>query len=293
MGTPIRLLAPAKVNLYLGVHPGRDERGYHRVDSVMAALALCDEVTVEPASALEVRMTPGIGAPIQHSNVYKAAARLAEAYGLQPAARVSVTQRVPMRAGLGGSSSDAGATLRGLCRLWGIDCRDEKVARVARSVGADVPFFLDPRPSWLVGGGDVLRESFAPLPPLPVVLVKPADGVSTSASYADFDARAVPEGPLEPLLAALRAADAPGALAHASNNLDPVACRLLPADAEVKRWLAAQPGVAQVLVTGSGSCVFAAVDAPATAVKLAGAAQARGWWSCATEFADVSRAEFC
>ena len=249
----ITIAAPAKVNLYLGVHTQKDERGYHLVDSVMAALALCDEVVVESAADLQVVMEPGIDVPVERSNVWKAAVRLAEAFGVPAQAHIRVTQHIPMCAGLGGSSSDAGATLRGLCALWGIDVADPRVAAVARGIGADVPFFLDPRPSHLVGGGDVLAETFADLPPLPVVLVKPGAGVSTVESYRDFDRDPVPEGDLTALLAALRALPAEGdrraggnarravegdwraaaasVLAHASNNLDPVACRLLPANA--------------------------------------------------------------
>ena len=321
-GGRITLAAPAKVNLYLGVHTQKDERGYHLVDSVMAALALCDEVTVEAARDLRVVMEPGIDVPVERSNAWKAAVRLAGAFGVPARAHIHVRQRIPMCAGLGGSSSDAGATLRGLCALWGIDVADPRVAAVARGIGADVPFFLDPRPSHLVGGGDVLAETFAGLPPLSVVLVKPGAGVSTVESYRDFDRDPVPEGDLEALLAALRALPAEGdrhadendwhaaeddrctaeddrraaaasVLAHASNNLDPVACRLLPADAEIKAWLAAQSGTSSVLVTGSGSCVFAVADTPARAESIAADARARGWWSCATEFAGAARDEVC
>ena len=156
----ITIAAPAKVNLYLGVHTQKDERGYHLVDSVMAALALCDEVVVESAADLQGVMEPGIDVPVERSNVWKAAVRLAEAFGVPAQAHIRVTQHIPMCAGLGGSSSDAGATLRGLCALWGIDVADPRVAAVARGIGADVPFFLDPRPSHLVGGGDVLAETF-------------------------------------------------------------------------------------------------------------------------------------
>ena len=113
----------------------------------------------------------------------------------------------------------------------------------------------------------------------------------------------MPEGDLEALLAALRGLDAVNALdadaaaervlAHTSNNLDPVACRLLPVEAEVKAWLAAQTDTASVLVTGSGSCVFAAVKTRGRAEAIAADARARGWWSCATEFTGVTDAEIC
>ena len=54
----LTLSAPAKVNLYLGVHTERDARGYHRVDSLMAAVGFSDTVTVTPAQALTVQIFP-------------------------------------------------------------------------------------------------------------------------------------------------------------------------------------------------------------------------------------------
>ena len=52
MATLIELLAPAKLNLHLGIYPGRDERGYHRADSVMIGVALADRVSIAPAERL-------------------------------------------------------------------------------------------------------------------------------------------------------------------------------------------------------------------------------------------------
>lgn len=59
----LTLSAPAKINLYLGVHTERDDRGYHRVDSLMAAVGLSDTVTVTPAQALTVQTVPASDFP--------------------------------------------------------------------------------------------------------------------------------------------------------------------------------------------------------------------------------------
>lgn len=291
--TSARVQTPAKVNLFLGVHTELDERRYHRVDSVMAALSLCDEVVVQKADRLEVEMEPALDIPAEKSNVGKAVLRLAEALGVEPNVRVRVRRLVPMGGGLGGSSSDAGGTLRGLCALWGVDAGDERVRTVARSIGADVPFFLDPRPSYLAGGGDELVETYEPLPELPVVLVKPDAAVMTAAAYRDFDASPVEPGDLEAMRQALRAGDVEGVVAGLSNNLDPIACRLLAEEAEVKAWLQGCSGVRKVLVSGSGSCVFAVCSSAESVEEIAGSARAHGWWSCATKFAAAQPVEVC
>ena len=61
----LTLFAPAKINLYLGVHTERDDRGYHRVDSLMAAVGLSDTVTVTPVQALTVQTVPASDFPMQ------------------------------------------------------------------------------------------------------------------------------------------------------------------------------------------------------------------------------------
>ena len=160
----VTVLAPAKVNLHLGIYPGRDERGYHRADSVMVALGLADRVTVSetPDSPLHVSMDVNAGVGERDNTAYVAAERLCAAFGRSPEYQVSIEKRVPPQSGLGGSSSDGAATILALCDLWGVSPASDAVVGVARSVGADVPFFLNLAPSLLEGAGDVLRRVFPP-----------------------------------------------------------------------------------------------------------------------------------
>ena len=97
------LETPCKVNLYLGVHHGRDERGYHRVDSLMVPVSLYDTVEVADAPALVVHHDPAIEVPAEKSTVWRAVTLLADALGVLPRVRVDVRARIPERAGLGGS----------------------------------------------------------------------------------------------------------------------------------------------------------------------------------------------
>ena len=102
MAGAVVVTTPCKVNLHLGVHREKDERGYHRVDSVMVPVDLCDVVTVERAPALSVRFEPSLEVAPERTGVWKAAVLLAEALGRQPGVSVSVTCHIPERAGLGG-----------------------------------------------------------------------------------------------------------------------------------------------------------------------------------------------
>lgn len=277
------VFAPCKINLHLGIHAQTDSRGYHRVDSVMMPVGLFDEVTVDDAPAFAVHHEPAIETSPEKTTVWKAATLLAEELGAELNLRIDVKTRIPEKAGLGGSSADAGAALRALCERWGVDVHDPRVTDVARRVGADVSFFLDPVPSLFLGAGDMLAETFPALP-MPVVLVKPAgDGVSAAAAYGEYDRNPSEPPSYEAMCAALRQGSAEGARGLARNNLAPAAKALQPASEDAERWLASQPEARMAMVSGSGSCVFALCETIEEARAVAArAADEQDWWSFAT-----------
>ena len=216
------LTAPAKINLYLGVHTERDARGYHRVDSLMAAVGLADAVTVTPAQALTVQTVPASDFPMQKNTAYRAAIAMAERYGRDANVCVTIEKRIPLCAGLGGPSTDAAAVIVALAELWGIDRADPALDDIARGIGADVPFFLHTSPALYVGGGDVLATEYPVLPATPVVLVKPHEtSVSTVEAYRRFDESPVPAEKPDAIASVLRAGDAEAAYA-----LEKVCCVL-------------------------------------------------------------------
>lgn len=290
----VSLDAPAKLNLHLGIYSELDERRYHRADSLMVALDFCDEVEVTELSSefggsnadIQVVCDPPVDVPLQRNTAYRAAMALGERVGRTPNVRIRIRKHVPDQAGMGGSSSDAAAVIRALCELWGVPLSDPLVQDAARSVGADVPFFLDPVPTLLVGAGDVVSRKFPHLAnPIPVALVRPAGpGVSTPVAYAAFDKNPTEPADLCELCAVLEdGAAQPRDVARClANNLDPVACELLPQVGEVRAWLLGQPGVLNGQVTGSGSCVFAICDSEESCARIAADARERfGAWAMA------------
>lgn len=285
MARIISLAAHAKLNLHLGIYEGRDERGYHRADSIMVAIELHDRVTVTSSDEypIVVTTTPELDVPERRTLVARSARALAAAFGVTTGARIDVVRHIPDKSGLGSASTDAATTIRALCMLWGIDEQDPRVVEVVRSAGADMAFFLNPVPSLLDGVGDCLRESFPPLPGMPVVLVRPVGGVSTPEAYAEFDR--LPSAPADPtaMCEALRAGDVGGVARNLFNNLEPPACRLEPEEQVVIDWLRAQDGVRAAQVTGSGSCTFGICESIEDAARIANLATERGWWSCATK----------
>lgn len=277
---------PCKVNLHLGIHTQKDQRGYHKVDSFMVPVALYDTVVVDDAPELTVTHEPQLCVLPERTTTWKAAVLLANKLGVSPDVSIDVQVHIPEKAGLGGSSADAAATLYLLAQRWGIDPLDSLVVEVAKAVGADVAFFLDPRPSLMLGAGDTLAETYASTVDAPLAIVLPAEtGVVTKEAYDQFDTSPVAPESYEQLSALLRAADQDVSgnqliqqvAKLLFNNLAPAAKLLKPQVAEVEEWLKAQPGVLGAQVSGSGSSSFALCETQEAADTIAAAAQAKGW----------------
>ena len=288
---------PCKVNLHLGIHAQKDQRGYHKVDSLMVPVALYDTVVVDDAPELTVTHEPQLCVLPERTTTWKAAVLLATKLGVSPDVSIDVQVHIPEKAGLGGSSADAAATLYLLAQRWGVDPLDPLVVEVAKAVGADVAFFLNPRPSLMLGAGDTLVETYTSTVDAPLAIVLPAEtGVVTKEAYDQFDALPIAPESYENLSTLLRAAgqDAAGMEpapdnAAASkqyiqqvasllfNNLAPAAKSLKPQVAEVEEWLKVQSGVLGAQVSGSGSSSFALCESQDAADAIAAAAQAKGW----------------
>lgn len=277
---------PCKVNLHLGIHTQKDQRGYHKVDSLMVPVALYDTVVVDDAPELTVTHEPQLCVLPERTTTWKAAVLLANKLGVSPDVSIDVQVHIPEKAGLGGSSADASATLYLLAQRWGIDPLDPLVVEVAKAVGADVAFFLDPRPSLMLGAGDTLVETYTSTVDAPLAIVLPAEtGVVTKEAYDQFDASPVAPESYEQLSALLRAADQDASDNHLIqqvakllfNNLAPAAKSLKPQVAEVEEWLKAQPVVLGAQVSGSGSSSFALCESQKAADAIAAASQAKGW----------------
>jgi 4-(cytidine 5'-diphospho)-2-C-methyl-D-erythritol kinase len=284
---------PCKVNLHLGIHTQKDQRGYHKVDSLMVPVALYDTVVVDDAPELTVSHEPQLCVLPERTTTWKAAVLLANKLGVSPDVSIDVQVHIPEKAGLGGSSADAAATLYLLAQRWGVDPLDPLVVEVARAVGADVAFFLDPRPSLMLGAGDTLVETYASTIDAPLAIVLPAEtGVVTKEAYDQFDASPITPQSYEQLSALLRDAGNSGAASDQAtageqliqqvagllfNNLAPAAKSLKPQVAEVEEWLKTQAGVLGAQVSGSGSSSFALCESRDAAEAIAAAAQAKGW----------------
>ncbi|MDH3519573.1 MAG: 4-(cytidine 5'-diphospho)-2-C-methyl-D-erythritol kinase [Myxococcales bacterium] len=258
------LSAPAKINLGLRILRRRSD-GYHELESLFLPLDLADvlELEVRDASRPSVHLRlAGRSAQVPDGGE-NLAARAAQAYldraGLACRVEIALAKHTPAAAGLGGGSSDAGAVLRALAARFPDALGPEALHALALALGADVPFFLDPRPCWVSGVGERL-EPVEGLPALPLLLVNPGVALATAEVYRAFDAlhpgwsRAPAPAPDGRALADPRTR-AERLAGWVDNDLASAALRLCPAIGRVRQRLQ-ELGALAVGMSGSGATLY-------------------------------------
>lgn len=276
--------APAKVNLYLHVGPP-DASGYHPLCSLMAFADVGDRVSVRPADAFELQVVGPFAGGLSgdEENLVAKAARALVREARRPAPPVGLTldKRLPVAAGLGGGSSDAGAALRLLRDAFGFELSDERLEAVAAGLGADGAACLWGRPAIAEGRGE--RLSPAPdFPPIDAVLVNPGVPAPTPEVYRRFDALAA-FGDVAPPPAPdafESAVELAAWLAAQRNDLQPAALDVAPAVGTVLEALAGEPETLLARVSGSGGTCFALCGGDIEAEGLAERLEALrpDWW---------------
>lgn len=272
-GDALVVLAPAKVNLYLAVGR-RQPDGYHPLVTVFERLDLADTVQLTPQPAGIVLTSDDPAMPTDGRNLIVRAARaFFEAAEIAGGAAIHLTKRIPVAAGLGGGSSDAAATLRGLNAVYGAPLTGPRLFQLARLLGADVPFFVaDVAVAQGTGRGDEVTPYAPPPAPLWHLLVNPGVPLLTKAVYEAFDR--LPATTLTPsvtdatLLAdSIRAGDVAEIAARLANALEPAIEACYPAIRLVKAALT-DGGARGVLISGSGPTVFGLAESEAHAGDL-------------------------
>ena len=275
-------LAPAKVNLFLHVGPvGAD--GYHPVASWMVFADIGDTLTLEDADRWSFAVDGPFAAEIGSGEnlVERAALRMFERAGCEPpAARLTLTKTLPVAAGLGGGSSDAGAALRLLNGVLPDPLPDGELLAIAAELGADGPACLQARPVLATGRGDVLAPAPA-TPPLSAVLVNPRRASSTAAVYRAYDAGPVAAADTPALPAAYASAvDVAQSLGVLRNDLEAPSVALEPAIGRVLQRLRGREESLLARMSGSGATCFAlcACDREAQALARALEMLEPTWW---------------
>ena len=184
-------IANAKINLYLDVSRKRED-GYHDVTTLMHQISLCDELWIEAHESertlIKLKVDGGgDDIPCDHRNlVYKAAELFLKRLGKSMNVEIHLLKNIPSMAGLGGGSSDAAATLRGLNRLLGFPFDDAVLETFAAELGSDTAFFIRNITALCSGRGEILTPFTSDLEGH-LVLVEGKEPSSTKTAFSKID----------------------------------------------------------------------------------------------------------
>ncbi len=260
--------APAKINLYLKV-TGRRADGYHTLDTLMQKVNLCDELELRLCERGTHLSCPGSPVLENRDNlVYRAAELFLQTVerqraGLANGVEISLRKNIPVSAGLGGGSSDAAATLKGLDTLLGCGCSGEELAAMGLRLGADVPFFLADTSAAIAKGIGEILTPVAPLAGYDILLINPGFPLSTQWVYQTFAlTKNKNTSKIKNFQQEINAVGVPKWLAESEihlnalrNDLEAVSVSRYPEIGQLKNLMTANGAVA-TLMSGSGPTVF-------------------------------------
>jgi 4-diphosphocytidyl-2-C-methyl-D-erythritol kinase len=189
MARALVLRPSAKINLMLRIGQ-RQPDGYHDLRTLMQSIGISDTLTLTARRGPFALQTRAPGVPSDATNlVWRAADALWQSAGRTDAPRdvhVKLDKGIPSAAGLGGGSADAAAALVGLNAVWDLHRPRKELMRIAATLGADVPFFLQCGTALCVGRGDEVYP-VDDAARLGIVVIKPSFGVSTAEAYRWLD----------------------------------------------------------------------------------------------------------
>ncbi|MEZ4774001.1 MAG: 4-(cytidine 5'-diphospho)-2-C-methyl-D-erythritol kinase [Bacteroidia bacterium] len=254
MTNTISLSPNAKINLGLFIKGKRND-GYHLLETLLFPVpSLHDTLTLSetdtPGCSLSVSGIV-LDSGITDNLCYKAWKLIQTRFPDLPGVHLQLQKNIPAGAGLGGGSSDAAATLKGLNQLFKLGLSDHMLAEIAGNLGADVPFFIFNQPLLAKGIGTELTPVNLTLP-YRLELITTDIHSSTIAAYKALDYRQF--DPNRDLMATLQlpVSQWPELLV---NDLEVPVFAMYPRLKEIKENLY-QQGAVYAAMSGSGSAVF-------------------------------------
>jgi 4-diphosphocytidyl-2-C-methyl-D-erythritol kinase len=274
----MQILAPAKINLSLRILRRRTD-GFHEIETFIAPISLFDEIEIwksDDSQGIQFRCDDPSMPKGEENLVVRAAKAFLVKTKLRGGVSIQLKKKIPHGAGLGGGSSDAASSLLALNKLFETKLPREALAKIAETIGSDVPFFIFQSAAVCKGRGELVK----PLKvheELSILLLKPEFGVSAAWAYQRWQG----------------SGEIPGVAYTAQkfadqtffNDLERPVFEKFVFLAQMKMWLLKQPEVGVALMSGSGSTIFAVMRSKADANVLTKRARAEldsELWICAT-----------
>lgn len=243
------LFPNAKINLGLNILRKRND-GFHDIETVFYALQLSDVLEINQSEQFAFTQTGiTIDGELENNLVVKAYRLLQKEFSLGPV-NIHLHKVIPFGAGLGGGSSDAAYTLKALNQLFWLNLGPNELQHFALKLGSDCPFFIQNKPVFAEGRGDIFSDTSVSLAGYHLVLVKPNVHVPTAAAYSKVTPM-VPEVGLRCLLN-----ENPETWKNkVVNDFEQSVFRLFP-EIEIIKEKLYEVGAVYASMSGSGSSVF-------------------------------------
>ena len=263
----MKLKAYGKINLGLDVIRKRED-GYHEVKMIMQTVGIFDRLEFDKAPKGTIDLQTNLPfLPVNEDNlIYKAARLMIDHFELNEGVSIKLEKHIPISAGMAGGSADAAATLVGINNLFHLNQSKETLQKLGVKLGADIPYCIMRGTALSEGIGEILT----PLPPMvdcPIIIAKPAVGISTKFVYENLRANELTYHPdIDKMVSCIKANDLSGICSCMGNVLETVSIKAQPVIQDIKDLLL-ENGAMNSLMSGSGPTVFAIFEDRATAMQ--------------------------
>ena len=228
------------------------------VKMIMQTIDIYDVINIRKIVADRILLKTNIHfLPTDERNlVVKIAIYMRKHYNLKEGLFINLEKRIPIGAGLGGGSADAGATIKGINQLFSLDLSLEEMIEIGGKFGADIPYCILGKTALAQGIGEQLSIINGMLP-MEILIVKPKVSVSTGYIYGQFDlVHEILHPDIDGMIKAIEKQDLDSIVTRLGNVLEPVTNKKYPEVEKIKNGLL-KAGAKGALMSGSGSAVFA------------------------------------
>jgi len=255
----IYLKPRAKINLNLEITEKRPDN-YHNINSVFQKISLYDELYIYKLKTDEFILETNFEELNNKDNIiYKAYESLKSKYKNVSGIKVVLNKKIPMKAGLGGGSTDCASFILGINKLFNLNLSKEKIESIAKNLGADVVPCLYDKAILAEGIGDIVTKIDTNFKYY-ILIIKPNMSCSTKEMYKKIDERnsIIQKSTSKEIIKALENSDI-NLLSKNMYNVFEEAIEDKSILNEIKDVLV-EEGACGSLMTGSGSCIYGIFD---------------------------------
>jgi len=255
----LKILAPAKINLNINIFPKKLKNGLFPVKMLMSQLELSDEIILEEKEdGLEVKCFNNQVPKGKENLVFQAAKILKEKFKIKKGIKIILKKKIPIKAGLGGGSSDAAATILGLKKIWNLQLTKEELINLASKIGKDVCYSVLGGTALITNVQENVKKLPFLMPKLPVIVITPFfTKPSTAWAYQNLDLKRIGknEKKLDRLISAIQERNLKKIGQNLHNDFEYSIGKKFPEILKIKKALLKNEAEGAILA-GAGLSVF-------------------------------------